>query len=158
MIENVKRYRPHTSHGHDVAKTLCILYVAVAVLQLVPYLKYAAWLLPLVFLLLEKESDFALYMEAQLTALSLIAAALAFLFNVPLAALLRTMNTSLSFGWVLAGDFGSLLASILAAFVSVAAIVLMLIAASRALSYIQTRILFAGAIAEKILTLDYFKD
>lgn len=158
MIENVKRYRTHTSHGMDVGKLICILYAVTALLMLVPYAKYAAWILPLVFLYREKESDFAIFMFAQLFSLAAVVGALAFLFEVPLKWLIRRMSTSLAFGWVLAGDFASFLTSILAAFVGLAAVILTLMAASRALRYVEAHIILAGPMAERITALPRFKD
>lgn len=158
MIENVKRYRAHTSHGRDVSKVLCVLYVLTALGMLLPYLKYGIWLLPLVFLLTEKESDFALFMDAQLFSLAAIHGAAAFVLEVPVRLAIRMMNHSLAFGWVLAGDFAGLVTSILTAFISLTAVILALMAASRALRYVEAHIILAGSFAERIVALPRFRD
>ena len=53
MLDNIKRFRPHTSHGFDVSLMLLILHIAAGILMIIPYARYGAWLLPLVFLLIE---------------------------------------------------------------------------------------------------------
>ena len=137
-------------------RSLCCVLTAVG--MLVPYLKYVIWALPLVFLLLEKESDFVIFMSAQMTALAAIHALLAFLIEVPLGLAIHGMHHQTAFGWALAGDLTSFLTSILAAFITLAAVILTLMAASRALKYIESHIILAAPIAEKIVALPRFRD
>ena len=151
VIDNVKRYRPHTSHGFDVAVMLFVLHIVVGILMIVPYARYGVWLIPLVFLLLEKESDFARFSLAQLFFLSLVNALIGLIIDLPVRALLDLMNRSLSFGVALAGDFFGLLTSILSSLVGLMALILALIVGTRAKSYIQTRILWAGSLGEALL-------
>ena len=61
------------------------------------------------------------------------------------------MNRSLSFGVALAADFFGLLTSILSSLVGLMALILTLIVGTRAKSYIQTRILWAGSLGEALL-------
>ncbi|MBR5743327.1 MAG: hypothetical protein IKX85_05940 [Clostridia bacterium] len=151
MLDNEKRFRPHTSHGFDVGVMLLVLHIATGVLTLAPYARYGAWLLPLVFLLLEKESDFARFSLAQLFSLSFLNALIALAVDVPVRMLLDAMNRSLSFGVALAGDFFGLLTSILSSLIGLFVLILALIVGVRAKNYIQTRIALAGAIGDRIL-------
>ncbi len=151
MLDNVKRFRPHTSHGFDVGTLLFILHIVTAVLMIAPYARYGAWLLPLVFLLLEKESDFARFSLAQLFALALFNSLISLILDLPVRALLDLMNRSLFFGLALAGDFFGLLTSILSSVIALLILILALIVGWRAKNYIETRILFAGALGERIL-------
>ena len=153
MLDNVKRFRPHTSHGFDVAGMLFVLHLAAGILMLVPYARYGVWLLPLIFLLLEKESDFARFSLAQLFFLSLLNAAISLLIDWPLRALLDLMNRSLSFGVALAGDFFGLLTTILSSLAGILILILALITGWRAKNYIQTRILWVGSWGEALLKL-----
>ena len=151
MLDNVKRYRPHTSHGFDVAVMLFILHIAAGVLMVVPYARYGAWLLPLIFLLLEKESDFARFSLAQLFFLTLFNAAVSLIIDLPLRALLDLMDRSLSFRIALAGGFFDLLTSILSSLVGILILILALIVGWRAKNYIETRILWVGSWGEALL-------
>ena len=151
MLDNVKRYRPHTSHGFDVAVMLFILHIAAGVLMVVPYARYGAWLLPLIFLLLEKESDFARFSLAQLFFLALFNAAVSLIIDLPLRALLDLMDRSLSFRIALAGGFFELLTSILSSLVGILILILALIVGWRAKNYIETCILWVGSWGEALL-------
>lgn len=157
MIENEKRFRPHTSHGLPVNTMIMLLYLATAFLMLVPYAKYGAWILPLVFLFLEKESDFARFMDAQLCALSLLMAVILFFVDVPLSALFSFLSVQLAFIIPLLSGFFELAVTLLASALTIIAVILSIMAAMRANQYIQARIFLVGNIGDKLLTLSWFQ-
>ena len=130
---------------------LLILHIAAGILMIIPYARYGAWLLPLVFLLIEKESDFARFSLAQLFFLALFNTVVALIIDFPLRALLDLMNRSLSFGVALAGDFFGFLTMILSSLIGVLILILTLIVGWRAKNYIQTRVLWAGSWGEALL-------
>ena len=157
MIENEKRFRPHTSHGMPVNNLILTLYLVTAFLMLVPYAKYGAWILPLVFLFLEKESDFARFMDAQLCVLAALHALVAFVVEVPLAALFSFLSVQLAFIIPLISGFVQLAVTLLASVVTVISVVLSIMAALRARDYIQARIFLAGNLGDRLLTLSWLQ-
>jgi len=157
MIENIKKYRAHTSHGVDVSLLITVSYAAVCVLMLVPYARYASWTVPLFLLLWEKESDFVLFMEAQLLPVAAAHALLSAVIDWPLTLLISFMNRSVSFGLTLLGGLTDYIAAIISAVITVVPIVVLILVASRARHYIQARIIWAGTVAEKILSAERFR-
>jgi len=157
MIENIKRYRPHTSHGIPVQILITVSYALVCLLMLVPYAKYASWVIPLFLLLWEKESDFVLFMEAQLLPVAFFQALLSAIIDFPVQMLEDYCNRSVVFALTLVGDFLGYLVAFISAAVTILPIVVLIIVASRASHYIQTRIIGAGRLAEKILEMERFR-
>ena len=157
MIENEKRFRPHTSHGKPVNTMIMVLYLVSAFLMLVPYLRYLAWILPLIFLFIEKESDFARFMDAQLCALALMVGVVAFVVDVPLGLLFSFLSRQLLFIIPLLSGFVELAITLLSSAITVIAMVLSIMAAMRANQYIQARILLAGKLGDRLLTLSWFQ-
>ncbi len=157
MIENEKRFRPHTSHGKPVNTMIMVLYLVTAFLMFVPYAKYVAWVLPLIFLFLEKESDFARFMDAQLCGLAFCTAVVSFVVEVPLAALFAFLSRQLLFILPLLSGFFRLTVTLASSAVSIIAAVLSIMAAMRANQYIQARIILAGKLGDRLLTLSWFQ-
>jgi len=157
MIENINKYRPHTSHGIPVFTLITVSYALVCLWMLIPYAKYASWIIPLFLLLWEKESDFVLFMEAQLLPVALAQAMLSAVIDFPLRMLTDYLNRSVVFGLTLVGEFLNLLLMLLSAVITVLPVVVLIIVAVRASHGIRARIIGAGKIAEKILSLKRFQ-
>ena len=157
MSENEKRFRPHTSHGKPVNTMILVVYLITAFLMLVPYVKYVTWILPLVFLFIEKESDFARFMDAQPFALALLTSLVSFVVEVPLGLLFDFLSKQLLFIIPLLAEFFHLVITVFTSAVTIIAVVLSIMAAMRANQYIQARLFLAGKLGDKLLTLSWFQ-
>ena len=75
---------PHKSSlGMDANIAILIMFIAMAALAWIPYFGWiAAWGVPLVFLILEKQSGFVKFWAVQAIGIGIVRAALSFIFQI----------------------------------------------------------------------------
>ncbi|MBQ6989863.1 MAG: hypothetical protein IJN58_02295 [Clostridia bacterium] len=96
-------------------------------------------------------------MDAQLCGLAFCTAVVSFVVEVPLAALFTFLSRQLLFILPLLSGFFRLTVTLASSAVSIIAAVLSIMAAMRANQYIQARIILAGKLGDRLLTLSWFQ-
>ena len=140
---------PHKSSLGDLDANIVALiaYVAAGVIGWIPYLKYVAWLAPLVIFFLEKKSGFVRFHAMQAFILNAISAVLSFLLVVVIGGIaMGSMNTV---GNVYAAAGTVLLLGTIATIIGVIITIFAIIALVNALQYKTYRIPVIGNLADK---------
>lgn len=143
------QYHPHKSSigGLDANVVAMLSYIASVVAGWIPIIRYVAWLVPLVFFLMEKESKFVRFHAMQSFLLHVLGAILSFLVLVVLggiigASMLSPYTASAAVG--AAGIIG-LLVTVIALAITIFAV----IAIIEAYGYKEYHIPVIGSLAGK---------
>ncbi len=125
-------------------------YLISIVIGFIPGVRYVAWLAPLIFLFVEKQSNFVKFHAVQSFVLNLIGQILAFIFSVIL--------TGIIYGSVAAGSLSGLLGGagllgLIALAISIIILIFAIISIIKAYGYIEYHIPFAAPINKIILPM-----
>lgn len=145
---SMKIYEPHKSSigGIDANIIAIFCYLVAAIVGLIPVLRYFAWLAPLAFYFMDKESSFVKFHAMQAFVLNLAGAILGFLLSVVLGGLVGASVFSTHAFYAAFGFAGII--SLIATIISITIIVFAVIAMVNAYNYKEYRIPLAGNIAD----------
>ena len=148
MINQV--YEPYKSSiGGMDANTMAILtYIASVVVGWIPVVRYFAWLVPLVFFFMEKQSRFVKFHAMQSFVLNAVCAILTFLISVIIGGIVSAAAFSVYSAYSALGMLGFI--GFLTTAVCIVITVFAIIAIVKAYGYKEYHIPFAGQIAEKL--------
>ncbi|MCL2271959.1 MAG: hypothetical protein FWC19_04025 [Treponema sp.] len=141
---------PHKSSlGLDANIASAIIFAAVGILSWIPYLGYAAWIVPLVFFFMEKESKFVKFSSVTALVIGIISVAISIVFAIIALALTpRSLESIINFA--MSGRSGILIFfSTLAIIIAIAFTALFIFLAFMAYSYKQVKLPIVGPIAAK---------
>lgn len=141
---------PHKSSLGDLDANIAALiaYVAAGVIGWIPYLKYVAWLAPLVIFLIEKKSGFVRFHAMQALLLNAVSAVLSFLLVVVIGGIARASIYNLANAYAAGGIL--LLLGTIATIIGVIITVFAIIALVNAVQYKTFKIPIIGDLAEKL--------
>lgn len=148
-----QRWNVHTSSiGNTDANVIAIIaYISSGILSFVPVVKYVAWLAPLIFFLIEKNSGFVKFHAMQAFILNLFGAILGFLVGIVLSSILAVAtlyssysSTAFAFGF---GAFG--VVGITTLLIGLVILVFAIIAIFKAYKWEEYYIPLVGKVAEK---------
>lgn len=142
-------YPPHTSSiGNLNANVAALLsYVGSVVISWIPGVRYAAWLVPLAFFLLEKQSKFVKFHAMQSFLLHLVSAVLTLIVTLVSSAVWG-LSTSLSTYYYAAGMAG--IFGVITLVISLVILVFAVIAMVGAYQYKETHIPLLGTLAARL--------
>lgn len=151
---NNQVYEPHKSSigGVDANVMALLAYIASIVICWIPGIRYFAWLVPLVFFLVEKQSKFVKFHAMQSFILNVVCAVLAFLLSVVVGGIVTaTLVRSYAYGYAYSslGLLGVI--SFLTAAIGVVITVFAIIAMVKAYGYKEYHIPLIGGLAEKMV-------
>ena len=80
---NTTIIQPHKSSvGMDANITVLIIYISMAVVSWIPFVGYAAWVVPMVFFFLEKDSKFVKYQAIQALIIGIVRVLISTVFAI----------------------------------------------------------------------------
>lgn len=145
---------PHKSTiGLDANIWVLLLFIITIILSFIPGVQFVAWLLPLIFFLIEKNSDFVKYYAMQMVALYIINAIIDIVLSIiGFAISLSAVASigSLNFFGAYSGFIGAAVMSIITVVVAVLFAVLAIVAMIKAYNYTIYEMPVVGKFAEKL--------
>lgn len=148
MINQV--YEPHKSSigGMDANIMAILTYIASLVVSWIPVIRYFAWLVPLVFFVMEKQSNFVKFHAMQSFVLNAVCAILTFLISVIIGGIVSASVFNVYAAYSALGLIG--LIGFLTMAVCLVITIFAIIAMVKAYRYEEYHIPFAGRIAGKL--------
>ena len=147
---------PHKSSlGMNANLTVLIAYLAIAVGAWIPFLTWIAWICPLVFFFLEKESKFVKFHSIQAIIIGIVSAVLNLIFQI-----LYWITVPKFWGYAVGYGFGiHTVFSIISYIISLAVLLLMGYLAYMSFNYKSVELPVIGPFAEKMSAkLDNIKE
>jgi uncharacterized membrane protein len=145
---------PHKSSlNMDANVAALIVYIATAVAGWIPYLKYFAWVVPLIFFVLEKQSAFVRFHSMQAFLLFVVDAVLSFIVSVVITGIIvGGMSTALITGVWGAYAVVTMIFGLLALAIGLTITVFVIIAMVKAYQYSEYKIPLVGEWSAKLGT------
>lgn len=151
---NNQVYEPHKSSigGMDANVLALLTYIASVVISWIPGIRYFAWLVPLIFFIMEKQSKLVKFHAMQSFILNAICAVLAFLLSVVVGGIVTaTLVRSYSVGYAYSALGALGVISFLVAAVCIVITIFSIIAMVKAYGYKEYHIPLVGGLAEKLV-------
>ncbi|HBU11242.1 MAG TPA: hypothetical protein DEB31_00435 [Clostridiales bacterium] len=151
--------QPHKSTtGMNANDWVALLYIITIVLGWIPGAYYVAWVLPLIFYLTEKQSDFVRYYAIQAVAAYVINAIVRIIIDI----IVTAVSISLAFSTATFNPFGTIMgsggivaASAIAVIVTLIIMIFCLIALSNAYRYRSYDIPMVSRLAQKFVRMGH---
>jgi uncharacterized membrane protein len=140
-----------SSFGMKANKAVVIMYIIISVLFWVSYVKYFAWIIPVLFFIIEKNNKFLKYNAVQAFCISVIRAVISLLLTlvghaISLKDLSGITASDIRNRWVSA----AMLPGEIDVFIGIGFIVAVLYIIIKALDYVRVRLPGIGVIAGKL--------
>ncbi len=148
--EYIMKVNPHKSSlGMDANVMALICYIAAFVLSWIPYVKYVAWVAPLIVFFIEKESPFVKFHAMQAFLLEAVVWIFQVIFGIIIAAAWASYASSWYYG-SLGASLGIVsILSILLVIIGIVVTIFAIIALIKAYGYFEYKIPGVGNLAMK---------